>query len=365
MAKPNSRSTLIQYCKRALGHPVIEINVDDDQVDDRIDEALQFYQEYHADAIEKVYLKHLVTKTDQTNGYITIPNLVTNVVRLMPLTDSNLTNNMFDVKYQVMLNDMHSLGFMGQLHDFTMKMQHLAMLDMVLDSDEKHVDFNRHKNQLRINMDWSTDTETPDDVTIAVTVSGGKFLFDGQTTPNKTLSIGSTITFDQSHASNAGHPLKLSTTINGAHASGSEYTSGVTYAGTPGQAGASTKLVVTDTTETSLYYYCQVHSGMGNSGLLTSELTPGRFTYLVVECYRIVDPDTYTDVYNDYYLKKYATALIKQQWGLNLLKFEGMQMPGGVTFNGRQIFDDSKEEIEKLTEEARLNWEEPIDFYTG
>ena len=369
MAKPNSRSTLIQYCKRALGHPVIEINIDDDQVDDRIDEALQFYQEYHADAIEKVYLKHLVTKTDQTNGYISIPSLVTNVVRLMPLTDSNLTNNMFDVKYQVMLNDMHSLGFMGQLHDFTMKMQHLAMLDMVLDSDEKHVDFNRHKNQLRVNMDWSTDTETPDDVTIAVTVandgSGNKYYFDGALTPNKTLSIGSTITFDQSDASNGGHPLKLSTTINGAHASGSEYTSGVTYAGTPGSAGASTKLVVTDTTETSLYYYCQVHSGMGNSGLLTSELTPGKFTYLVVECYRIVDPDTYTDVYNDYYLKKYATALIKQQWGLNLLKFEGMQMPGGVTFNGRQIFDDSREEIEKLTEEARLNWEEPIDFYTG
>lgn len=368
MAKPNSRASLITYCKRALGHPVIEINVDDDQVDDRIDEALQFYQEYHADAIEKVYLKHLVTKTDQTNGYITIPNLVTNVVRLMPLTDSNLTNNMFDVKYQVMLNDMHSLGFMGQLHDFTMKMQHLAMLDMVLDSDEKHVDFNRHKNQLRINMDWSNDTETPDDKTVAVTVvssGGNKFALDGTTTGNLTLSIGSTVTFDQSDASNSGHPFRLSETANGTHASGSDYSTNVTTFGTPGQAGAYTKIVITDTTPTSLYYYCQVHSGMGGSGLLTSELTPGKFTYLVVECYRIVDPDTYTEVYNDYYLKKYATALIKQQWGLNLLKFEGMQMPGGVTFNGRQIFDDAREEIEKLTEEARLNWEEPVDFYTG
>jgi hypothetical protein len=104
---------------------------------------------------------------------------------------------------------------------------------------------------------------------------------------------------------------------------------------------------------------------MGDTGLLTTELTPGKFTYIVLECYRIVDPDTYTDVYNDYYLKKYTTALIKHQWGLNLLKFEGMQMPGGVTFNGRQIFDDAREEIDKLTEEARLNWEEPIDFYTG
>ena len=365
MAKPNSRATLISYCKRALGHPVIEINVDDDQVDDRIDEAFQFYQEYHTDALEKVYLKHLVTKTDQANGYITIPDLVTNVVRLMPLNESELTNNMFDVRYQVMLNDMHNLGFMGQMYDFKMKMNHLAMLDMILDADEKHVDFNRHQNRLHVHMDWANDTNTPDDVTIAVTVVGGKFYFDGSLTPNKTLSIGSTITFDQSDASNTGHLLKLSTTANGTHGGGSEYTTGVTIAGTPGSAGASTKLVVTETTATSLYYYCNVHSGMGNTGLLTSELTAGTFTYLVVECYRIVDPDTFTDVYNDYYLKRYATALLKHQWGTNLLKFEGMQMPGGVTFNGRQIFDDARDEIEKLTEEARLNWEEPIDFYTG
>ena len=87
--------------------------------------------------------------------------------------------------------------------------------------------------------------------------------------------------------------------------------------------------------------------------------------YLVVECYRVIDPNTYTDVYNDYFLKRYATALIKRQWGTNLIKFEGMVMPGGVTFNGRQIFDDANEEIEKLEEEARLNWEQPVDFMTG
>ena len=87
--------------------------------------------------------------------------------------------------------------------------------------------------------------------------------------------------------------------------------------------------------------------------------------YLVIEAYRKLDPDTYTDVYNDYFLKRYATALIKRQWGTNLLKFEGMQMPGGVTFNGRQLFDDANEEITRLEEEARLNWEQPVDFYTG
>jgi hypothetical protein len=87
--------------------------------------------------------------------------------------------------------------------------------------------------------------------------------------------------------------------------------------------------------------------------------------YLILQCFRILDPDTYTDVYNDYFLKKYSTALIKRQWGQNLIKFEGMTMPGGVTFNGRQFYDDAIADLEKLTEEARLNWEMPIDFMTG
>ena len=320
MAKPNSRATLVSYCKRALGHPVIEINVDDDQVDDRIDEALQFYQEYHHDAIEKVYLKHKVTGSTLTlsaavagnftvgetitggtsdaqavvvtaagstitysalgnsnnvfaaetitgetseatatvstivkgnieNGYINIPDLVTNAVRVFPLNDVNASVNMFDVKYQMHLNDMFSLGYMGSLLEYEMTQQWLAMLDMVIDSSNKHIEFARHRNTLRIDMDWSHEIEIDD--------------------------------------------------------------------------------------------------------------------YLIIDCYRILDPTTYTDIYNDYFLKRYATALIKQQWGANLIKFEGMEMPGGVVFNGRQLFDDSATDLEKLTEEARLNWEMPVDFMTG
>jgi hypothetical protein len=320
MAKPNSRATLVSYCKRALGHPVIEINVDDDQVDDRIDEALQFYQEYHHDAIEKVYLKHKVTGSSLTltaavaenftegetitgatsgaqaaiittsgstitysaladsnvpfqaeqiegetstttavisaitkgnieNGYISIPDLVTNVVRVFPLNDTNASVNMFDLKYQMHLNDMFSLGYMGSLLEYEMTQQWLSMLDMVIDSSNKHIEFARHRNTLRIDMDWSVEVGIDD--------------------------------------------------------------------------------------------------------------------YLVIECYRILDPATYTDIYNDYFLKKYATALIKQQWGANLIKFEGMEMPGGVVFNGRQLFDDSATDLERLTEEARLNWEMPVDFMTG
>jgi len=249
MAKPNSRQTFIDYCLRSLGAPVIEINVDDDQLDDRVDEALQFYQAYHDDAIEKVYLKHEITQTDIDNGYITTNDLITDVVRILPLRDAVSSTDMFDIRYQMHLNDIYSLGFLGSLTDYVMGQQWLALLDLVIDSDDKHVNFEKHKNRLEIFMDWSEEVEVGDN--------------------------------------------------------------------------------------------------------------------LIVECYRIIDPDTFTDVYNDYFLKRYCTALIKKQWGQNLIKFEGMVMPGGVTFNGRQLYDDAVQELEQLVEEARLNWEKPIDFMTG
>jgi hypothetical protein len=249
MAKPNSRQTFIDYCLRSLGAPVIEINIDDDQLDDRVDEALQFYQHYHDDAIEKIYLKHEVTQTDIDNGYIAINDLITDVVRVLPLRETVSSTDMFDIRYQIHLNDIYALGFMGSLTEYVMAQQWLSLLDLVIDSDEKHVNFERHMNRLTIHMDWSEEVEVGD--------------------------------------------------------------------------------------------------------------------HLLVECYRIIDPDTFTDVYNDYFLKRYATALIKKQWGQNLIKFEGMVMPGGVTFNGRQLFDDAVQELEQLVEEARLNWEKPVDFMTG
>ena len=166
MAKPNSRTTLIEYCLRSLGAPVVEINVDDDQVEDRIDEALQFYQHYHADAIEKVFLKHQVTADDITNGYLTIPDLVTDVVRIFPLRDRNSSDNMFDVKYQMHLNDMQALGYMGSLVEYEMSQQWLSLLDMLMDSDDKHLSWDRHKNQLRIDMDWSKEVIVGDYIVV-------------------------------------------------------------------------------------------------------------------------------------------------------------------------------------------------------
>ena len=154
MAKPNSRSTLIDYCMRSLGAPVVEINVDEDQVEDRIDEALQFYQHYHADAIEKVFLKHQITSDDITNGYISIPDLVTDVVRIFPLRDSISGDSMFDAQYQMHLNDVYSMGYMGSLVEYSMAKQWLALLDILVDSNDKHISFDRHKNSLRIDMYW-------------------------------------------------------------------------------------------------------------------------------------------------------------------------------------------------------------------
>jgi hypothetical protein len=321
MAAPNSKATLSDHCLRSLGAPVLEINVDDDQIDDRIDEALQFYQFYHSDAVEKVFLKHEVTNSTLTlsaavagnftvgeiitggtsgakaliktatgtkitynvlvdfskvfaanetitgtdsgatatvasivkgnmeNGYIDIPELVQDVIQVFPIKEAVSSTNMFDIKYQMHLNDIYSLGFLGSLSEYVMTQQWLSLLDMVIDSGKKHLSFDKHKDQLRIDMDWAKEVEAGE--------------------------------------------------------------------------------------------------------------------YIIIECNRIIDPNTYTEVYNDYFLKKYATALIKRQWGTNLLKFEGMVMPGGVTFNGRQLFDDANEELLKLEEECRLNWEQPVDFYVG
>ena len=318
MAKPNSKATLIDFCFRSLGAPVIEINVDDDQVDDRIDEALQFYQNYHMDGVERVFLKHKVTNSELTtaaasngtfvekeiitggtsgakatiksvtsttklrynslidsnipfqvgdvitggtsgatgtiaangivkgdieNRFIPINSLVQNVVRVIPIRDSVSTSDMFDIRYQIHLNDLYSLGFMGSLAEYVMSMQYLDMLDNVVDSDEKQINFDLHKNQLDIFMHWSQEVEVDD--------------------------------------------------------------------------------------------------------------------FLVVECYRIIDPDTYTDVYDDYFLKRYATALIKRQWGSNLIKFQGAQLPGGITMNGEFIYNEGKEAVQKLEDEMIRSYETP------
>ena len=251
MATPNSRATLIDYCKRRLGDPVIEINVDEDQLEDRVDEALQYYQEFHSDATVRTYLKHLITATDVSNEYIPISSDIIFISKMFPLTSSfNTSRNFFDIKYQMMLNDIADLmNFAGDLAYYEQMQQYLSLLQMKLNGSPI-VNFARRQNRLYIHGDFE----------------------EGD------IKVGD---------------------------------------------------------------------------------------YLVAEVYQIVDPSTHTSVFDDMFIKDYTTALLKQQWGANLIKFEGMQLPGGVVLNGRQIYEDGTADIERIRENLRLEQELPPDFFVG
>jgi hypothetical protein len=247
MAKPTTRATLQDYCLRNLGAPVIEINVDEDQIEDRTDEAIQFYQEFHSDAVIREYLKHELTATDITNSYITVADSVTSIVRMLKINASS-GSVLFDMGYHMRMNDIFMLqGLSTQLQSYEQSQQKLSLIDHTLNTEE-HVRFSRHINR--------------------------------------------------------------------------------------------------------------VHMDEGFGDLVAGE-------WIVLEVYSIIDPGTYADVYNDFYLKKYLTALIKRQWGANMMKFDGFQLPGGITMNGRQMFEDAIEEIAGLEEECRLMWAMPDNFLMG
>ena len=260
MAIPATRETLKQYALRALGKPVIEINVDDDQLEDRLDEALQYFAQYHYDGIRRTYLKYQYTSGDKAritgnssesvtknsvttawsegNNFLVVPETVVSVINIFPFSDKgNL--NLFDVRYQLRLNDLYDFSSTSIIN-YDIVLRHLDFLDHVL-VGEKPLRFNQHFNRLYIDMDWTN------------------YLHVGE--------------------------------------------------------------------------------------------------YLVIECYRKLDPETFTDVYNDIYLKRYVTALFKKQWGANLSKFDGVAMIGGVTLNGRQIYSEALQDIEKLETEIRSTFE--------
>jgi hypothetical protein len=251
MAVPSTRQTHIDYCLRSLGDPVIEINVDDDQLEDRVDEALEYYREYHSEATFRTYLKHLVTATDISNEYIPIASNIVQVARLFPIeAHGGGTTNFFDIKYQMMLNDMTSIhGTMGNLAYYEMMQQYLSLIDMRLNG-QPQTTFVRKQNRLYIHGDFA----------------------DGDIIAGK---------------------------------------------------------------------------------------------YLVAEVYQQINDSDYTSIWNDLWLKEYTTALFKRQWGQNLIKFEGMVLPGGVTLNGRQIYDDALQDITQLRERIRLEFEMPADMFVG
>ena len=246
MAQPTTKAEFKEWCLRKLGKPVIEINVDDDQVDDRVEEAFSYYWDYHFDGTEKTFLKHVLTSTDITNKYITIAENIIGVVNIFDIGDSLSVNNIFNIRYQFALNDMYDMSSY-RLSEYMMAMQHIQFIEEML-VGKQPIRYNRNVNRLHIDMDWA-------------------------------------------------------------------------------------------------------------------KVTAGN--YIVAECYQIVDPATYADVYKDRWLQNYATAKIKYQWGSNLTKFNGMQLPGGVTFNGEQILADAREEIQRLEDDMISSYSLPVHDMTG
>jgi len=242
MAKPTSREQYKQYCLRNLGAGVIDINVDDDQLEDRIDEALQYYRDYHYDGSIHDYVKHEITSQDIANKYITINEQIQQVVRVFDIHDSGLGNSsLFNVKYQFMLNDLYKFSS-ATVAPYVSAMTNIAMMEEIF-VGKQPIDYNRHVNKLFIRMNWDN-------------------------------------------------------------------------------------------------------------------ISPGEF--IVMEVYLTTDPEVYTDVWNDRWLLRYGTALFKRQWGENLSKFAGIQLPGGTTLDGTRILSDAREEIQKLEEEMISSYSLPV-----
>ena len=272
MAQPSSRQELVDYCKRQLGAPVLEINVADEQIDDLVDDALQYFHERHFDGVSQTYLKYEITQEDVDRGrgnvgiatttasttigisttattfsfeensnYLQVPPSVIGVNKIFKFDGTNsITNNMFSVKYQLFLNDIYFWGSTEML-TYAMTKTYLEDIDFLL-TTEKQIRFNQRMDRLYLDIDWGS-------------ASAGQ--------------------------------------------------------------------------------------------------------YIVIDCTRLLDPNDFSRVYNDSFLKKYLTILIKKQWGQNLIKFQGVKLPGGIELNGRQIYDDAQRELDQLMERMSNTYELP------
>ena len=275
MGRPSTRTEFIDYCKRQLGAPVLEINVADEQIEDIVDDAIQYFQERHFDGVAQTYLKYKVTQDDidrgkgpkqtgvvgltttsataeiagasvqfdytENSNYLAIPPEVIGCTKVFHFDGSNtITNNMFSVKYQLFLNDIYYWGA-TELLTYAMTKTYLEDINFLL-TTEKQIRFNQRQDRLYLDIDWSS-------------------------------------------------------------------------------------------------------------------ITAG--DYLIIDCYRAMDPNDYTRVWNDHFLKKYTTALLKRQWGQNLLKFNGVKLPGGIEMNGRQIYDGAEKDLEIIREMMSSTYELP------
>tara|TARA_B100001989_G_scaffold242832_1_gene209980 strand:- start:797 stop:1648 length:852 start_codon:yes stop_codon:yes gene_type:complete len=281
MSKPASRQELIDYSLRRLGEPVVEINVADEQIDDLVDDALQYFQERHFDGVERMYLKYKLTEDDinrgsaqvggtntlgittttgisttvsgmsdmtnsfyETSNFIQVPDSVIGIEKVFKFDSSTISDGMFSIKYQLFLNDLYQFNSI-ELLQYSMVKTYLEDIDFLLTTD-KQIRFNKRQGRLYLDIDWGSEEKD---------------------------------------------------------------------------------------------------------------------NYLIIDCYRILDPNTFTGVYNDSFLKRYVTALIKRQWGQNLLKFRGTRLPGGVELNGRELYEDAERELEDIKQRMTQEYElPPYDF---
>ena len=317
MAKPASRQDLIDYCLRALGHPVLEINLDDDQIEDRVDEAFEFYREFHYDSVELLYYKALVTSS------------------LLQITGINAGN--FQIGETIT----------GVTSGTTTVVQSYVSA-----------------NRLKVN---NTNGTFSSGETLVGSITGTSATFGTFTAGNLDNQY---FTLDDSIIG-VSRILQLSSSSNAG-----------------GMFDVRYQLMLNNIqsfTNTDIIYYSQLKTELQLINDLMTGEKPIQFNrhmhklyvdldwqndiaegdYVIVECYRILDPDTYTSVYDDYFLKRYVVSLFKRQWGVNLKKFEGVQLPGGVTLNGQKIFDEAQEELTALRQTAQDTYQLPIDFFTG
>ena len=317
MAQPTTRQQFIDYCKRRLGFPVIDINVDDDQISDRVDDALQFFEDYHFDGVEKMYMKHLITQADIDRRWIYCPDAVTYVVGMFPFDDSNSSINMFDLRYQLRLHDLYDFTSVSYV-SYEITMQHIRTLNLLF-SGTPQIRFNRKQNKIFLDIDWSRDLSVGDYVVIdcyrairpaTITLTG-----TGTAVTTANTITGTGTIFDQELLE--GDVITL---------------------------GGQELQVNQITSPTSLTTIGPVATNVTN-GVLTK---PGN-----------------SEVFNDRFLKRYATALIKYQWGSNLSKFAGIQMPGGVTLDGVRIMTEAKEEMDKIEDEIYNFNSLPSEIFTG
>jgi hypothetical protein len=246
-SQPANKEELKDFCLRQLGYPVIQINVDDVQVDDAVELAFEYWNEFHFNGTERTYIKHQITQTDMNNKYITVGDGVIGAVRIFPVGGSSMGMGMFDLRYQLRLNDLWDLSSTSYTN-YSITMQHLATLDLIF-SGQQPIRFNRITNKIYADWDWKTD-----------------------------VNVGE---------------------------------------------------------------------------------------WIVIEAFVITDPAAYTKVWNDRMLKKLATAYVKKQWGNNLKKFGGMQLPGGITMNGQQIFEEAIAEIKEIEQYITDTYQAPPQFLVG